>query len=102
MTPGHPHLLLADCRQVAHDVDGCDVARKYHDASLTLANTGLHVLQAIAHERLVLAALLDALVQLETTSKSQKFIINHIVSQKIKTDAYRYEPQNVDNSIWSQ
>ena len=78
-------LLLTDGGEVAHHLrndldvvqltswnkiknphlDGCDVPGEDDDARLPLPDPGLDVLEAVAHHRLVLRALLDALVDLK-------------------------------------
>ena len=57
-------LLLANGRQMAHDLDGSHVAGEDHEAFFAFADSRLNVLEAVADHSLVLDALLDALVDL--------------------------------------
>ncbi len=68
-------LLLADGWKVAHDLDGRDVAGEHDEAALPLPDSRLHVLQPVADVRLVLGALLDALVQLKRAIKRDIILI---------------------------
>ena len=57
-------FLFTHGRQVAHNLNGCDVTGKDDDSSFSFPDSGLDVLQAIANVGLVLDAFLDAFVQL--------------------------------------